>query len=150
VLFLNQRKSRFATAAILGIVGFAIVASGCGSGDSEPLTKADFAKQANAICAKAEEERNKGSKELADKEVASPEEAEVASEALLGPVSTMTEELGELGPPKGDEKQVEAIISAFEAGLAKLEAEPTSERSAFAFAKANELALDFGLTSCTI
>jgi len=125
---------------------------GCGgSGDSGPLKKSAFVEEANAICVEAEEERKQGTDDLVDGDEVDPsEEAEVVSEALVSPVQTMAEELGDLGPPKGDEKQVEAIVAAFEAGIAKAEADPVGSESGLPFAKANELALEYGLTDCTI
>jgi hypothetical protein len=71
-------------------------------------------------------------------------------EHLVAPVGTMAEELGGLGPPKGDEKQVAAIVKAFEAGVAKLEADPLASNAPSAFAKADELAAAYGLTDCVI
>lgn len=125
---------------------------GCGgSGDSEPLNKPAFVEEASAICVEADEERQQGTDDLVDGDEVDPsEEAEVVSDALVAPVQTMAEELGDLGPPKGDEKQVEAIVAAFEAGAAKAEADPVGSEAELPFAKANELALEYGLSDCTI
>lgn len=100
---------------------------------------------------KAEEERKQGTDDLVNGDEVDPsEEAEVVSEALVSPVQAMAEELGDLGVPNGDEKQVEAIVAAFEAGVAKVEADPVGSESGLSFAKANELALEYGLTDCTV
>ncbi|HVQ57395.1 MAG TPA: hypothetical protein VMS60_00670 [Solirubrobacterales bacterium] len=133
----------------LPVVAFALI--GCGSGDSGPLKKSAFVEEANAICVEAEQERKQGTEDLVDDGDVDPsEEAEVVSEALVSPVQTMTEELGDLSPPKGDEKQVKAIVAAFEDGVAKVEADPVGAEEKLPFAKANELALEYGLTDCTI
>lgn len=143
------------------------VASGCGSGSSSgatssestttaapttPLSKPEFARRANAICRNAAAQRREAQKEAIAKgeEVARSEEAKVAMEALVAPVGSMTEELAELGAPKGEEKQVEAIIAAFEAGIESLEANPVSSHAATAFARADKLAVEYGLTDCVI
>jgi hypothetical protein len=129
------------------------VGLGCGGGSSEPtsLTKSEFVKQANKSCLSAEEERKLHSEDLsgAGEGSLSEEEKEV-TEALVAPVEAMTEELRGLGPPRDDAKEVKAIIAAFEAGIRRVEREPTGSGSVSAFAKANELALDYGLTDCTI
>lgn len=130
----------------------AIATVGCGgSGDSEPLKRTAFVEEANGICVEAEEARKQGTDDLLDGDEVDPsEEAEVVSEALVAPVQTMTDELADLSPPKGDEKQVEAIVAAFEGGVAKVEADPVGSEAETPFAEANELALEYGLTDCTI
>ena len=150
-----------ACAAIAMIVG------GCGGGDdttdttastdSTELTKAQFVKQGNAICAKANEELNKEVekffKETGLGEKQSPSAAElkkVAEEFVTPIVGRQVDELRELGAPAGEEKQVEKILTAAEEGIEKSEEEPESllagENSAFG--KANELAIDYGLKTC--
>ncbi|MGV1048670.1 MAG: hypothetical protein ACOYD4_09140 [Solirubrobacterales bacterium] len=134
-------------------MALASIAAGCGSDSSTAaaLKKPAFVQQANAICLEATDQRKQASKELVESgEEGGSDEAAEGTEALLSPVREMTEELGELGAPKGDEKQVEDITAAFEAGIAKLEEEPTGPKSASAFAKANELAAAYGLTDCAI
>jgi hypothetical protein len=134
------------------LVAIAAAAIGCGgSAEAKPLTKAEFVLQANEICQGAEEERKQGEEELVEGDQADQAEGEEeVVEALVAPVGTMAEELGDLGPPKGDEKQVAAIVKAFEAGVAKLEADPLASDAASAFAKADELAAAYGLSECEI
>ena len=132
----------------------ALVVAGCGSSDSHsaPLTKSAFVEQANGICKHATEERKQGTEEAVAKasEAGESEEAQVFTETLLAPVETMTEELGDLGPPRHLEDQVEAIIAAFEGGTEELEADPGFAKAPSAFSEANELAARYGLTECTI
>lgn len=157
-MFSTGKQAFCATTSLFAIFAIAI-ATGCGgSSDSSsassdgPMSKAAFVEQANAICQSAEEERKEGAKDLASESAdAGPaDEAAVGTELLVAPVKTMTEELAELEPPKGNAKQVAAIVAAFEAGAAKLETDPAGPESASAFHQANELSLDYGLTSCTI
>jgi len=139
---------------VLGVLAIVLIVAGCGSSDSqsEPLTKVAFVKQGNEICHRATEERKQGTKEAVAKaaEADASDEVQVFTETLLAPVETMTEELGDLGPPKREEKQVEAIIAAFEGGTEKLEAEPGLAEAPSAYLEANKLAMRFGLTECTI
>jgi hypothetical protein len=123
------------------------LAFGCGgSSQPEALTKPEFLKQANAICAEAQEERAAQSKGLSE----SDSSAEAGMQQLLEPVEKMTGELGDLGPPAGDQKEVEAIVAAYEDGTAALEAEPAGAEAASAYAQANKLAAMYGLTDCSI
>jgi hypothetical protein len=131
-----------------------LIVAGCGSSNSqsEPLTKTAFIQQGNEICHRATEERKQGTKEAISKaaDADKSDEAQVFIETLLAPVETMTDELGELGPPKREERQVEAIIAAFEGGTKKIEADPGLAQAPSAYSEANELAARYGLTECTI
>jgi hypothetical protein len=146
-MLLRSRESRWL--AVLGAVFALAAANGCGGGssDSEPLKRPEFVEKANAICLEADEDRKQGTEDLVDGEDARQSQI---TEALVAPVEAMSDELSELGPPPGDAKEVEAIVSAFEAGVAKLEADPTARGAATAFDRANELAKDYGLTDCTV
>lgn len=134
---------------MLAVVLLSSLAIGCGgSSDAAPLKKTQFVKQGNAICATMQAERDSQTKE-AQKQLSGADETEAMSFALE-PVETMTDELGELGAPTGQEEEVEAIIAAFEDGVSQLEAEPTGPKSATAFEQADKQAAAYGLTECTI
>jgi hypothetical protein len=141
-------------AVLLASIGFVLAAVGVGCGGSDdpaPLTRSEFVKQANEICSSAESERKQESEDLGSAEEGDQAtEQEAVAAALVSPVESMVEDLDGLGPPKGDEKQVEAIVVAFEAGIDRLEAEPVGAGAVAAFSKANGLALEYGLTDCTI
>jgi hypothetical protein len=144
----GRSRGVFALATIFLVVS--IVVAGCG-GDSKPLTEAEFVKQGNEICEAATKERSEVTKELSKQGGSGgAKEGEEATEELLDPVRKMTEELADLSPPEGQEKKVEAIVAAFEAGISKVEAEPAGSKTAFAFSKANQLAAESGLTSCSV
>lgn len=127
---------------------------GCGdSADAGPLTKSQFLQEADSICRTANQEREEALKEAAEQEdTGGGSESEYfVTEAALPPVESMTEDLGDLVPPRGDEKEVEAIIAAFEQGIARIEADPTDLTTAVsAFTKANQLSEAYGLKDCTI
>lgn len=157
-MLLHRRKERAfalrAFALVSLLAALIVFAAGCGgSGDPKPLKKPQFVAQADKICSKANEERTKTSKsavEEATADVSEEDEAVAGTEALLSPIEEMTDELGGLGPPRGDEKEVEAIIAAFEAGSQQLEEEPGGPHSVNAYQKANELAEAYGLIDCSI
>jgi hypothetical protein len=135
----------------LGLCAVGVVVAGCGGGGSGPLTKAEFVEQGNEICEAATKERSEVTKEVAKQEGSGgAKEGEEATLELLEPVQKMTEELVDLSPPEGQEKKVEAIVGAFEAGISKVEAEPLGSKTSSAFSKANEMAAEYGLTSCSV
>ena len=140
------------TGAVLGALVAAMLIYGCGGGDPEPLPKTAFLKQGNEICARAEKTRAEDSKALAENEGGSGDEEleSFVSDAVAPSVGDMTSELGDLGAPKGEEKQVEKIIAEYEAGLEKLEAEPKLMLEGDPFAAANKMAGEYGLTECVI
>lgn len=149
---MEQTWSKVAYARSLTALLVALLVAGCGGSGSAapaaPLKKPQFVQQANSICKNAEAERNEAMREAVDGE---PEAAEFVTEAALPPVQQMTEELGDLGAPVGDQKEAQAIIGAFEAGIKKIEADPTDLTAGVgAFDHANKLALEYGLVDCTI
>ncbi len=76
---------------------------------------------------------------------------DLLSDLALPPVQEMIEELGDLGPPAGDEKKVQAIIEAFEDGVERLEANPANVSAGVAaFENANKLSEQYGLVACRI
>lgn len=143
----------------------ALAAYGCGESDSTAgesadasaaISKADFIDEANAICVKTNQELTKIAEDFAKENTISEEqqltEAQVGelSKLALPPIIRQFEELRALGIPAGDEKQVNAFFSAAEEAIEKGERNPTAIYGANggAFAKANQLATDYGLDKC--
>ena len=140
--------------AILAVCVAAAVAVGCGSSAPTPLTKTAFIKQGNAICVHATKARDAALAKAVKQGSQGSNQEELqhyVSTVALPPIQVMTEELGGLGPPKGDEKKVEALIGEFEAGIAALEKDPSKALAhESVFTGANEMAIAYGLTDCTI
>jgi hypothetical protein len=140
-------------AVLFGALVIAIYVAGCGGGsDSSAPTKAEFIKQADAICThinqvefnrlKALEKSNQG-KAAGSKSSERVEELQV----IMPAIRTETKEMSELEPPAGDEDQVKAIISAYEdAGTEKISdlLDGTSDK----FEKAFKLAQAYGFKVC--
>jgi hypothetical protein len=141
-----QKGDSMLLAVSLAALIAALVVAGCGGGgNSDPLTKSEFVEQANSICKDAAAERDAALEDVAKGD------SEFVTEAALPPVQKMTEELSELVPPVGDKKEVQAIVAAFRAGIKKVEADPTNLVSDVgAFAQADKLATEYGLTDCVI
>lgn len=134
---------------LLATLMLAFIVAGCGdSSEAKPLKKSQFVEEANSICRDAAAERNDAMREAAG---GNPEAAEFVNETILPPIQQMAEELSDLGAPVGDEKEVRAIVAAFEKGVKKVEADPSDlSAGVTAFDHADELALDYGLVDCTI
>jgi hypothetical protein len=160
----------------------AIIVGGCGGGDgnsetgggsgsestsesssksTSSLSKAEFVKKGNAICAKGEKEVEEGVEKfgkennLSEKRPPSAKQVgQLVEKVLLPTVRRQLDEIRALGIPSGDEKEVEAIFAAVEEGIEKTEEDPsvfTEEGlgpSSGPFAKANKLSREYGLTVC--
>jgi len=140
----------------------AVFVSGCGdSGGSTADTtaassKPQFVKQANAICAKTNQELTKTSEDFSKEKNLSeskpPTSAQVSelSKLALPTIVRQVEELRSLAAPAGDEKEVDAILVAAEEAIKKGEQDPAAIYGANggAFAKANRLATEYGLEEC--
>jgi hypothetical protein len=155
---LNKRL--FALFACL--IPIALIGAGCGSSSNTEstataLTKAEFLKQGNAICANGNKEINEGfeaffkKSNLKKNEQPSKAQKEEAAETILIPAITKdVESIRALGAPEGEEEQVEEILDAAEEAIEKLESEPAAaiEESNQAFVKVNKLSREYGLTVC--
>jgi hypothetical protein len=141
----------------VAVLAIAVAAAGCGGSESAPLTKAEFIEQGNSVCKQGKKEMaaalkgvSKGSAQGSGKSSGEAELERVVTEVALPPVQGMTEELGDLSPPEKDQKQIAAIVAAFEEGLKKSKADPSSALTGTPFTSANERAEAYGLTECMI
>lgn len=147
-------------------IGTALIAllllAGCGSAgggteSTSSLTKAEFLKKGNAICAKGGEEINRAYEEFSRKHVAggkTPSKAlldEAAAEIVLPVREREVRMLRVLGAPSGQEQRVDAMLAAWEEGIERGEEDPNSLRKAgpeYAFYKSYSMGIDYGLTKC--
>jgi hypothetical protein len=134
----------------------ALLAVGCGGSDST-LSKADFIAQADAICEKTDKTQAKEFQAYEQKNAKtlstlSPEEAEEKLIATVGLPSVLkeAEELEALGVPKGEEKEVEAILTGIEAAVKKAEKEPESVEgdAKSPFDEVDKMAGEYGFKAC--
>ena len=147
--------------AALAIAAFAVFAAGCGDSDDDgttdsgaSLTKAEFVKQANAICAANNKEIDAEFEEFAEDNNLSknkpptPEQLEQAADDFLLPiVNDQIDELREIEPPEAQAGAFEALLDEAEAEAEKLEDDPSTldEQS---FVKVNKRARALGLEAC--
>jgi hypothetical protein len=151
----EMTKARLGWIGAITAIVLVAALQGCG-GSSDSTTKADFVKEAKAICNKGEQKRE----ELATKLITEFEEREEKATQKLQEESVLklltvyegtTEKLAELDQPEGEEEKVEAIIEAREEGAEQAQASPaTLLHSAQPLRKAENLSEDYGLGRCAI
>jgi hypothetical protein len=151
--------------ALAAVAALALIA-GCGGGSdssgstdatTSSLTKAQFLKQGNAICAKGNKEIEEGFEEFGKEHHFSkknqPSQAELeeaAEEVLIPNIRREIDDIRALGAPSGEEAEVEAVLAAAEKGLEKGEEDPGAmiEEGEGPFKEANKLAREYGLVKC--
>jgi len=142
------------TITALFAVAVLVAVSACGGSDEEALTKAEFVKEANAICVSATKERTKILNELVkqvDPNQNLQAQQEQALKMVLPTYEGAAEKIDELGAPEGDEQKVDAIVVAMEGAADQARANPqTVVVSGIPFKEANELAAKYGLDACVI
>lgn len=148
--------------AVLAAIFAVGLIAGCGSSDDSTdtveetvtLTKAEFIKQGDQICKRAEGEAQAEAEEYAEEngfalESASDEQLEEAVvEVLVPALNRQIEELDALGAPEGEEERVEEIIVALEDGAAEIEDDPSLTFKGDPLNEATRLAGDYGFEAC--
>jgi len=145
-------------------LAIASLAVGCGGGGST-LSKAEFIKQADAICEKADETElgeigayfRNHPKESKNVRPGAPPPALVQTVAVPSLLKE-TDDLEALGAPKGDEETIEAFISGIKAAIKEVEKDPESieedlpngqgKNPSYAFREVNKLAREYGFKQC--
>jgi len=144
------------------VVAIGVLIAGCGGSsdngsESSTLTKAEFLKQGNAICAKGNDEIEAGFESFVQqhhmKKNQRPTAAElkgVAEEVLVPIISRQVKEIRALGTPEGDEQKVEGFLTAAEEALEKAEQNPSilTQENNDPFEAVNKKAASYGLTKC--
>lgn len=144
-------SKRFLT-LLAGVMALAALTTGCGGSDDEALTKAEYVKQANAICKKLNEETAVKYEAFykANKDAGTAELQATVATMYLPALEERVEALNELTPPAEDEEKVEAILDALEAGIDDTASQNLIPFQATqkVFEKANKLALGYDLAYC--
>jgi hypothetical protein len=144
-----NRKSRIG----LFVVALSLLA-GCGGGDDEAVTKAEFIERADAICKKNTKERSDAySAFLKEQKTGRPskqESEELVVKVGLPAVQAELKSLSDLPKPEGEEKKIGAILAALEKGVRKIEADPGKaiELSLEWFRQFETMAVDYGFDEC--
>lgn len=157
-----MRKPVLVLLAVVLAIG--VVIAGCGGGsdngsesEGSTLTKAEFLKKGNAICAKGNKEIGEAIEEFGKEhhfsrtKKPSPAELEEAAKQVLIPrIRKQIEGVRALGGPKGEEAEVESILAAAERALEEGEENPRLlvEEGEGPFTEANKLSRRYGLVKC--
>ncbi len=141
----------------LAILALAVAIAGCGGGgdSSGPLTQAEYAAQANQICAKEAKKLEGEVEAYADKRnlryrTAPPVKVfeEEAEEIFVPSLERKIAQLQELEPPAKDEEQIAKMLSEAEKGLQEGKVKPAVLISGQALGEARKLATENGLKEC--
>lgn len=138
---------------LVAVLAAALPAAGCGGGDDDELTKAEFITQADAICKKAHDEFEQAfNQAFAGNQQPSQAELNKFAESTLVPgVQGEIDDISELNPPSADEDQVNAIIDAVQGGVNKIKADPGVLSPQVKFdpqKKGHQLAREYGMKEC--
>lgn len=120
-----------------------LLASGCGGSseaEEKTLTKKQFVKLTEAFCDKEYRAEERDMEAYADKHLllfggGEPWEQEVLNKVIFEYVEDKIDYFKSLPVPEGDEKEVRAMIEAFEEGLEKSEKHPAAFVEPRPFAK---------------
>jgi hypothetical protein len=148
---------RHLIALLLAAVALATVGVGCGSSSkskSSGISKAEFLKRGNAICAKGNKQINVAAHKVfgnnSKKKPTTAQMRKFATTILVPSVASQVNGIRALGAPKGDESKVKAIVDAAQQAVDKGKKDPLAltTNGPGPFAKANKLAKSYGLKAC--
>jgi hypothetical protein len=128
-----------------------LVLTGCsGSGttaEAQVLTRAEFIKKADAICADSQARLEKSGAGISADTSLSEIRTFLETQAIPEMTATVSR-IRKIVPPSGDEKQVGALLDEIEAEVVKLRKNPMAVMGDGAFASARKLAAAYGLRTC--
>jgi hypothetical protein len=147
-----MRSTLYGGLMLIAILTVGLVAAGCGGGDGN-LTKAQFIKQADAICKKAHDQFEKAFNQTfsANQQPSKAQLSKFAENTLVPGVQGQIDEIRDLNPPSADQDQVDAIIDAVQRGVNKIKADPTSlapDVRGDPLGKGHRLAREYGMKEC--
>lgn len=114
---------------LAGVAVLAVFAAGCGGGDEESLTKAEYVKQGNAICEESVKELGEEVKVYAKEHESDSRPDKAATVAFMNETvfpafESQVEELRELPAPEGDEEKLESTLDKLEGGIEEGKKDP--------------------------
>jgi hypothetical protein len=137
---------------------------GCGGGESPAISRAQFVREASAICGrtrdriqsefaaygKSREGREAVRAEKAGELTYGEEAVRVGRRIVIPAMRRQFDELRALGVPAGGEERAKVLLAAFGAGVGKAEAHPerAAQDGTEAFGKQERLAEEYGLENC--
>lgn len=119
-----------------------------GAATGEPLTKAEFIKQADAACTAGDKRIDAAFRDLGSGQPSDQEIEQVVTDTVVPEIQGEIDAIRALTPPEGDEDEVSAILDAAQEALDEIEQDPSSLQSGNPFKEANQLGQDYGLKVC--
>ena len=141
---------------VVGCVVLVGIVSGCGGGGGESLTKAEYTKQADEICATRKKEWKSDlaayEKEVVEKKATNDPEAQkelaevVLKDSMLPALQTQLEQLEELEAPEEIEAEAEKMVKSLASGVEGVEEGGVESLVGSGFAKFGKEAKALGVT----
>jgi hypothetical protein len=125
-------------------------ATGATGATGEALTKDEFLKQGNAICAAGNKEINAAFNSLGSGQPSQQEAEQTVTDTVVPSIQGQIDDISALTPPAGDEEEVSAILDAAQSALDQVKEDPSAltQQGSDPFKEANQLASEYGLTKC--
>ena len=160
-----RRRPRYRHAYPAGLaLGLVLAAAGCGGGGettsayppgvARPIDKVEFLREAESICESTNARVEAAADDLVGGRNAPPpgEVRRIVIGIVIPALEAEVAAISSLGAPAGDEREIEAIIAAVEAGIAELRADPLSalEGPPPGLVRAGRLAANYGSRACDV
>jgi hypothetical protein len=144
-------RSRLYGGLCFAVLAVVLVAAGCGGGDDDTLTKAQFIKQADAICKKGNKRIDAAAQDIFTGQQ-QPSKAQLttfATDTLIPDVQRQVDEVRALNEPSEDEDQVNAFLDSAQSELDKGKENPLYMTSSKSFSETNQLGQQYGFKVCS-
>jgi hypothetical protein len=145
-------------AILISVLALAGVAAGCGGDDdssssAEPLTKAEYVKQAETFCKDLYKDVQKQLAAAAKAQEGVPaskkSEEQLVNTIIVPTLEKQGNELSQLGTPEGDEEQVDEILVALDKVRQEAETNPVGTLAKpDPFLEVDQLMKDYGIEAC--
>lgn len=117
----------------LSFLALAAVVAGCGSANGEgapALSKAEFIKKADAICAETDKAQDAAQRDFEKKYPKAPASPRWEEKFILvvglPPIQVEAEKIGDLAPPSDDEEEIGEIVAGLEKAVREVKENPST------------------------
>jgi len=144
-----RRTARRRPSALAATALVAVTAAGCGSSSKPTITKAEYVKKANAICAHGNAAQQAAAASVGNHPSQAQIEALVTG-TFIPNIQSQIDAVRALGAPSGDEATLTHMLDLAQEDLDKVKSDPAvfANESAHPFANFAAIAHPYGLTEC--
>ncbi len=142
-----MRKRSGVAVAVAGML-VAGAASSCGGDDEEALSKSEYIKRGDAICARGDREIEKAAGRLGPGQPNPKEIADFGKNTAIPNIESQLSKLRDLPAPEGDEDTVKRIYDAADDAVEKAKADPEVFVRGQPFREATRMAQEYGFKAC--